>query len=216
MVRRRDVLLLRAIQLWDRSRLRRLARRHPGLEIHPGASTNFAAARYEIGPGARLRIGAGAETERLPGALHFSLGPDAEVDVGDGTWLRTEIEPIHLVAFAGARITLGRDCFLNGANLSAKREITLARQASVGLASRVFDADQHNLDDEHPEQIAPVRIGECAWVAADVTILKGVTIGNHSVIGTRSLVTSDVPDHTLAFGTPARTRGKVGLRWQSR
>ena len=59
-------------------------------------------------------------------------------------------------------------------------------------------------------------MGDCVWVAADVTILRGVTIGDHSVIGTRSLVTRDIPPHTLAFGQPAEPRGKVGDRSHTR
>jgi acetyltransferase-like isoleucine patch superfamily enzyme len=47
-------------------------------------------------------------------------------------------------------------------------------------------------------------------------VLKGVTIGEHSVVGTRSLVLSDVPPHTLAFGVPAEPRGAVGDRSQAR
>ena len=43
-------------------------------------------------------------------------------------------------------------------------------------------------------------------------MLRGVTIGEHSVIGARSLVTRDVPPHTLAFGSPATVRGRVGDR----
>jgi maltose O-acetyltransferase len=59
-------------------------------------------------------------------------------------------------------------------------------------------------------------IGEHAWVAADCTILKGVTVGAHSVIGARSIVTGDVPPHTLALGQPARPRGTVGDRSNAR
>ena len=81
-------LLLVAIQAFDRARLRALTACHPGLEIDPTASTNLAAARYELAPGARLRIGAGVVGERMPGALHFSLGPDARVEIED----RTEAE----------------------------------------------------------------------------------------------------------------------------
>jgi acetyltransferase-like isoleucine patch superfamily enzyme len=55
-------------------------------------------------------------------------------------------------------------------------------------------------------------IGDYVWVASDVTVLRGVTIGEHSVIGARSLVTSDIPPHSLAFGSPARVRGSVGDR----
>ena len=81
----------------------------------------------------------------------------------------------------------------------------------MGPGSRVFDADQHDLDAEHPEVMAPVTIGDYAWVASDVTVLRGVTIGEHAVIGARSLVTRDVPPHTLAFGSPA-TRARPRRR----
>jgi acetyltransferase-like isoleucine patch superfamily enzyme len=55
-------------------------------------------------------------------------------------------------------------------------------------------------------------IGDFSWIASDCTVLKGVTIGAHAVVGARSIVTSDVPDHTLVFGQPARPRGEVGDR----
>ena len=61
--------------------------------------------------------------------------------------------------------------------------------------------------------IAPVEIGDYTWVAADVTVLKGVRIGSHCIVGTRSLVTRDVPDHSLAYGMPgagARARSGTG------
>ncbi len=190
---RADRLQLKTLQAYDRFRLRRLMARHRGLEIDPAASSNLAAARYELAEGARLRIAAGVVTERLAGALHFSLGRGAEISVGEGTWLRTEINPVHIIAFDGARISLGPLGFLNGCHLSAKRELRTGRRTWIGLGSRVFDSDQHDLDSEHPEITQAVTIGDCVWVASDVTILRGVTIGEHSVIGTRSLVTRNIP-----------------------
>ena len=190
--------------------------RHRGLEIHPTASSNLAAARYDLAEGARLRIGADVVTERLAGALHFSLGPGAEVSVGEGSWLRTDLGPVHIVAFDGARITLGALGFLNGCQLSAKRELRTGRRAWIGPGSRVFDSDQHDLDSKHPEVAQAVTIGDCVWVASDVTILRGVTIGEHSVIGARSLVVRDIPPHTLAFGQPATPQGVIGDRSNTR
>jgi len=190
--------------------------RHRGLEIHPAASSNLAAARYELAEGARLRIGAGVVTERLAGALHFSLGPGAEVSIGADSWLRSEIGPIHIVAFEGARIEIGPEGFLNGCHLSAKSELRCGRRAWIGTGSRIFDSDQHDLDSDHPEVTQPVTIGACVWIASDVTVLRGVTIGDHSVIGARSLVTCDIPPHTLAFGQPATPKGVVGDRSNSR
>jgi acetyltransferase-like isoleucine patch superfamily enzyme len=205
-------LCLRAIQFADRARLRRLARRHPGLSIDPAASSNLAAARYTLAPGARLRIGPDVVTERRRGALHFDVAEGACVEIGAGTWLRTDVEPVTVIAYAGARIAVGPDGFLNGCHLSAKRALSLGRRVFVGLGSRVFDADQHALDAERDERVAPVAIGDCVWIAADVTVLCGVTIGEHSVVGTRSLVTADVPPHTLAHGIPARARGRIADR----
>lgn len=205
-------LRLRALEARDRLRLARLARRLPGLSVHPAAGSNLAVARFQLAPGARLRIGRGVVTERLPDALRFVLGEGAEMEIGDGSWLRTEVAPVHLVAYAGATLRVGPEVFLNGCHLSAKQEVTLGRRAWVGTGTRVFDSDQHDFDAEHPERSAPVRIGDYAWVASDATVLKGVTIGEHSVVGTRSVVTRDVPPHTLAFGQPAEPRGRVGDR----
>jgi maltose O-acetyltransferase len=209
-------LQLKAIQAYDRLRLRRLRGRHAGLEIHPSASTNLASARYQLAEGARLRIKAGVVTERLAGALHFSLERDAEVVVGEGSWLRTELGPVHLIAFEGARMVLGPETFLNGCHLSCKRELRAGRRTWIGPGSRVFDSDQHDFDADRSEITQPVTIGDCVWIAADVTVLRGVTIGEHSVIGTRSLVTHDIPPHTLAFGQPAKPRGPVGDRSDTR
>jgi acetyltransferase-like isoleucine patch superfamily enzyme len=210
------VLLLKALQAFDRTRLRIRMALHPGLEVHPEASSNFAAARFSLAPGARLRIGARAVTERRRGALSFILGPGASVEVGEVAWLRTEVGPVYVVAFEGAHIQLGPHSFLNAAYVSAKREVRIGRHSNIGLGSRIFDSDQHDFDADRPEESEPVRIGDYVWVASEVTVLRGVTIGDHSVVGTRSLVTRDIPPHTLAFGVPAVPRGSVGDRSAAR
>ena len=209
-------LRLRAIQQLDRLRLRRLAARHPGLSIDPGASSNLAVARYSLAPGSTLRIAAGVVTEHLPGRLHFLLSPGARVEIGEGTWLRTEVGDLYLVAFDDAQLVVGPEGLLNGCHISAKTQVVLGRRVWVGMGSRVFDADQHDLDDAHPERRGPVSIGDCVWIGSDATVLRGVEIGEHSVVGTRSLVTHDVPPHTLVYGQPARPQGPVGDRSRTR
>jgi acetyltransferase-like isoleucine patch superfamily enzyme len=202
---------LRSLQAWDRARLARLARAHPGLEIDATASTNLACARFELAPGARLRIGAGVVTERFPGRLLFHVGPGAQIEVGDGSWLRCEVEQVRLVAFENARIELGRECWLNGCQLSAMQQIRVGEGATFGPGTRIYDSD-HPLDEEHPGRCEPVSIGEFSWIASDATVLRGVEIGAHCVIGSRSLVTRSIPAHSLAHGAPARPRGRVGTR----
>lgn len=206
------LLLLRAVQAWDRLRLRGLMRKHPGLRIDPTASTNLAVARFELAPGSDLVIGAEVVTERLPGELCFHVESGGRVEVGRATWLRCEVEKVRLVAYAGAELRVGAECFLNGCQLSAKERVEVGIGAMIGPGCRIYDSDQHPLDDETPERPRPVEIGECVWVASDVTVTKGSVIGGHSVIGTRSLVAGHIDEHTLAYGVPAMPRAHVGKR----
>ena len=203
---------LRTLHRFDRLRLRAVCAWHAGLEIDAGASASFGSARYRIAPGDRVRIASGATTERLPGALSVLCHEGGEILVEEGAWLRTEVAPVVLIAFPGARLRIGPDTLLNGCSVSAKQEVRIGRKAMIGPGSRVYDSDQHPLDAERPERSAPVVVEEYAWVASDVTILRGVTIGAHAIVGTRSLVLSDVPAHTLVAGSPARPLGPVGDR----
>ncbi len=206
------LLLLRAIQARDRLRLRGLMRTHPGLRIDPSASTNLAVARFELAPGAELVIGPEVVCERLPGELCFHVESGGRIEVGRATWLRCEVEKIRLVAYSGGRLSVGAQCFLNGCQLSAKERVEVGMGAMIGPGCRVYDSDQHPLDDDTPECPKPVEIGACTWLASDVTVTKGSVIGGHSVIGTRSLVAGHIDAHTLAYGVPAVARASVGKR----
>jgi len=205
-------LYMRCVAAADRRRVRMLMRRHPGLEIHPTASSAFARATFALEPGAKVRIGAGVATERRLDGVRISVRSGGEVVVGENTWLRSDLGPVILNAYEGARLEIGAEGFLNGAQVSAKAGVRLGRGTWLGPGTRVWDSDQHAIDEERPEKPQAVEIGDYVWVAADVTVLAGVSIGDHCVIGTRSLVTSSIPAHSLAFGSPARPKGVVGDR----
>ena len=207
---------LRAVQALDLQRIRQLHVRHPGLRIDLRAASAFAVSEYRLEAGSRLEIAAGAVTERRRGGVRFHLGPGSSLRVGPGSWLRSDIENVRLVTFEGARLEIGPDAFLNGCHLSAKCELVLGRRAWVGPGSRIFDADQHDLDADRPEGRAPVHIGDHVWIASDVTVMKGVSIGAHSIIGARSVVTRSIPAHSFAAGAPAQVLGEVGDRSRAR
>ena len=61
------------------------------------------------------------------------------------------------------------------------------------------DGSYYNL-----EYAKPIRIGDNCWLAANVVVCGGVTIGEGSVIGAGSVVTRDIPPHSLAVGNPCR------------
>jgi acetyltransferase-like isoleucine patch superfamily enzyme len=49
-----------------------------------------------------------------------------------------------------------------------------------------------------------INIGKHVWIGAYVNILKGVTIGDNSIIGIRSIVTKNIPQNCIALGVPAK------------
>ena len=59
----------------------------------------------------------------------------------------------------------------------------------------------------HPLVTAPIRIGQGAWVAADVFVGLGVTVGEGAVVGARSTVVKDVPPWVVVAGSPPRVLG---------
>lgn len=60
---------------------------------------------------------------------------------------------------------------------------------------------------------ADIVIGDHVWLAEDVLVLKGVTIGSGSIVGARSMVTRDLPSNVLAAGSPAKVI-REGVRWE--
>jgi UDP-3-O-[3-hydroxymyristoyl] glucosamine N-acyltransferase len=168
-------------------------------------------ARFQLDPGATLVIGAGVTTERLPGRLVFQVEEGARVEIGSGSWLRCEIEPVRLTAMAGGQLTLGPDTWMNGCQLSAKVQIDVEEGAMIGPGTRIYDSE-HAVDEDRPATASAVRIGEFTWIASDATVVAGVEIGGHCVIGSRAVVTRSIPAHSLAHGVPAKPRGTVGKR----
>lgn len=55
----------------------------------------------------------------------------------------------------------------------------------------------------HPKTRGDVIIGNDVWIGADAVIMSGVRIGHGAVVGTRALVTRDVPPYAIVAGNPA-------------
>ena len=77
----------------------------------------------------------------------------------------------------------------------------------------IVDSDFHSIQPfgqrlKNPgfENDSSVLIGDNVWIGMNVTILKGVKIGNNSVIGACSLVLNDIEDNVLAAGIPAEPK----------
>jgi len=203
---------LRAIHALDRLRFRWFCRRFgPALSVAESASPNLRFARMRIEPGGHIEIGARLATERQPGN-HFWVQAGGALSIGDDVWLRTEHAENRLTVFPGARIRIGDRALLNGTMLHAKSAIEIGEDSMLGFGSRVFDSDLHPLDVSTPEQTRPVQIGARVWIASDVTILRGVHIGDDVAVGAHSVVTRDLPSRVLAVGAPAKPVRSIDRR----
>ncbi len=70
---------------------------------------------------------------------------------------------------------------------------------------------------DRPYHTAPVTIGANAWLGEGVFIMPGVTIGEGCIVGAHSVVCGDLPDYTIAAGSPAKVIKKYNFeikRWE--
>lgn len=93
-----------------------------------------------------------------------------------------------------AYVTIGDDVFI-GPNVS------------LYTACHSTDPVERNTRREWAE---PITIGNNVWIGGSVTVLPGVTIGDNCTIGAGSVVTKDIPAHSIAVGNPCRVIKRIG------
>ena len=81
--------------------------------------------------------------------------------------------------------------------------VNLAQGITVTALNHNFSDTEKRID-EQGVNTTPVVIGDDIWIGANAVILPGVTIGSHSVVAAGSVVTKDVPPHSLVAGVPAK------------
>ena len=116
-------------------------------------------------------------------------------------------------------VKIGQNVFLSGGNiLDRVRPDLITLEDHVALSGRVIILTHSNptsplreILGESSHVIAPVIIKRGAWIGVNVIILPGVTIGENSIITAGSVVTRDIPPHTMVGGSPARFIKKIEI-----
>ena len=108
-----------------------------------------------------------------------------------------------------AQVTIGkRNAFSNNISLVAMGNIVIGDGCLVGDQVTIFDCDFHEIDPRNRNRsvgpILPVMIGNNVWLGSRVMVLKGVTIGDNSIIAAASVVTKSIPSNCIAAGNPAK------------
>lgn len=156
-----------------------------------------------------IKYGAGC---RFLGKPIIHLLPGAKVSLGNNVKFRSSKSSnfvgVHTPCIIStiernATIRIGNDCGFSGTTIGAAREIVLGDRVRCGANAVITDTDWHS-EDPRSGQDAPVHIGDDVWLGYGVIVLKGVTIGENTVIGAGSIVTKDIPANVMAAGNPCR------------
>ena len=113
----------------------------------------------------------------------------------------------------GCNVKVGDNTVINHSGVFLDtNEINIGKHALIGPKSGLygaihpFDVEARN---EGIEKAKTISIGDGAWLGGKVTVVPGVSIGKHSVIGAGSVVTKDIPDDVVAVGNPCRVIRKI-------
>ena len=117
------------------------------------------------------------------------------------------IEP-DFICEMGSNITIGDHVFMNfGCIIFDMGEVTIGNNVMFGPRVGIYTTN-HALDPDYRSALGvvskPVHIGNRVWIAADVKIVQGVTIGDDSIVGAGSVVTKNIPAGVIAAGNPCR------------
>jgi acetyltransferase-like isoleucine patch superfamily enzyme len=102
-----------------------------------------------------------------------------------------------LVAHNGRKIEIGNGCLFS-------HDVELRTTDS----HKIFDAEGVRINED-----ADIVVERNVWLGRGVAVLKGTTIGEGCVLGTRSIVTKRIPPFSLAVGAPANVI-RSGVTWQ--
>ena len=110
----------------------------------------------------------------------------------------------------GKGSSLGRNCIL-GTN----KKITVGSEVLLGAFTYIAAAGFHKFDDPNLSVIRQgfretqgVEVGDGSWLGTRVTVLDGISVGPGAVVGAHALVTKDIPEMAIAYGSPARVTGE--------
>lgn len=163
------------------------------------------------GSGNTLRLG--ADVHLINVRIVF-IGKRGRISIGQNAVIRGIVR-----AEDGARVIICRRTTFNRPSIVRACEGGTVRLGIGCLLSNVNirNSDLHSIVEvktgKRINQAKDITIGDRVWLAEDVSVYKGVTIGDGSIIGARSTVLKDIPANVAAAGTPARVL-REGVTWK--
>jgi len=209
--------------------------RRPPEPLHGGplALLRFMRAKDMLRPGyaallvrlawLKLRFGRRLQTDGLcfvcPG-VKLEIGRGATLRIGRWAWIGhgCKIRVHEGEVTIGAKTVIGQEC-----TISAFQHVAIGRECIIADRAMMIDFDHGVTEVERPIRLQgiykrDVEVGHNVWIGYGACILRGVTVGENSVIGTSAVLTRSFPANAVIAGVPARVirmrEQPLGLRWQ--
>jgi acetyltransferase-like isoleucine patch superfamily enzyme len=156
-----------------------------------------------ICPGVKLEIG-----------RHATLHIGRWAWVGHGSKIRVHEGEVSI----GSKTVMGQEC-----TISAYQHVSIGRECIVADRVMLIDFDHGVVEVERPIRLQgiykrDVRVGSNVWIGYGACVLRGVSVGHNSVIGTNAVVTRDIPENAVVGGVPARVirmrDAPTALHWE--
>ena len=156
---------------------------------------------------------------RLHGVPIIQKHRNSRMTFGPGLRLRSSLRsnplsPNHPVVLATwqaeAVLDIGANFKMTGGGICAAEKIIIKNDVTVGANTAIIDTDFHPLDPEYRKRnpsdakTAMIVIENDVFIGMNCVILKGVTVGQGSVVGAGSVVMTDVPPGVVVAGNPAK------------
>ena len=152
--------------------------------------------------------------------VRLEIGRDAVLRIGRWAWVGhgCKIRVHEGEVSIGAKTVIGQDC-----TISAYQRISIGRECILADRVMLIDFDHGAVEVERPVRLQgiykrDVHVGHNVWMGYGACVLRGVSIGDNSIVGTSAVVTSSMPANAVLAGVPARVirmrEAPTTMRWE--
>jgi acetyltransferase-like isoleucine patch superfamily enzyme len=102
-----------------------------------------------------------------------------------------------------SNLSIGNETSLGRCEIALHDLVTIGTRVVINDGAVLLTASHSLTDPQWGHKKAPIVIGDYAWIATNVILLPGVTVGRGAVVGAGAVVRGDVPDYAVVIGNPA-------------
>ena len=152
--------------------------------------------------------------------VQLEIGRHAKLRIGRWAWVGhgCKIRVHEGEGAIGAKTVMGQEC-----TISTYQHVSIGRECILADRVMLIDFDHGVTEVDRPVRLQgiykrDVRVGHNVWIGYGACVLRGIAVGDNSIVGTNSVLTHDVPENAVVGGVPARLirmrAAPRSMRWQ--